>query len=91
MANLAFGVLGILCGWLRGALWTATVIGVAIWGVGDGVGHVYELVVHNNHSPYNSGAIMYLDILVPLIAIALLVALWAAGGHSSPRGASQGV
>ena len=73
-ANLAFGVLGILCIWIRGDFWTATVIGVSIFLLGDAIGHISNIMVTNNYSPGNTGAILVLDILIPLLLIGLLVA-----------------
>jgi hypothetical protein len=37
-------------------------------------GHIYQAVEHDNHAAYNTGPILYADILVPLIALGLLVA-----------------
>ncbi|EKQ53919.1 MAG: hypothetical protein B655_1085 [Methanobacterium sp. Maddingley MBC34] len=73
-ANLAFGVLGILCIWIRGNFWTATVIGVSIFLLGDAMGHISNLFVTGNYASGNAGAVLVLDILVPLLLIGLLVA-----------------
>ena len=73
-ANLAFGVLGILCIWIRGNFWTATVIGVSIFLLGDALGHISNIFVTGNYASGNAGAVLVLDILVPLILIGLLVA-----------------
>ncbi len=73
MANLAFGVLGILCIWQRGAFWTATGIGFAVLLLGCAYGHVYEMVVHHDYAPYNAGAgIFFNDAVIPLIILVLL-------------------
>jgi hypothetical protein len=73
--DLGYGVLGVLCIWIRGRFWEATVIMASISLLGDAYGHIYELVINNNHSPNNSGVLLYMDIFVPLLAIVLLVAL----------------
>jgi hypothetical protein len=73
VANLAFGVLGVLCYWFRSEFWLATVIGSSVWQLGDAVGHVQQIVVANNWSPNNAGPALYADVLVPLILITLLV------------------
>lgn len=70
--NLAFGFLGILCIWLRGNFWIATVLGFSIWIMADGFHHVYELVVHNNNSDGNAGIPLYTDFLVPIVLLVLL-------------------
>lgn len=74
-ANLAFGTLGILCIWIRGNFWLATIVGQAIlmWGAA-GV-HLHGIVVEKNYAPDNAGAILYLDILIPLILFILYVDL----------------
>ncbi|BDZ67340.1 DUF6790 family protein [Methanobacterium ferruginis] len=73
-ANLAFGVLGILCYWIRGNFWTATVIGVSIFLLGAAIGHINNMFNTANYAPGNTGAVLVLDILVPLLLIGLLVA-----------------
>jgi hypothetical protein len=73
-ANLAFGVLGILCIWIRGNFWTATVIGVSIFLLGDAIGHISNILVTGNYATGNAGTVLVLDILVPLLLIGLLVA-----------------
>jgi Family of unknown function (DUF6790) len=90
VANLSYGVLGILCMWLRGGFWTATAIGNAIYLWGAAWGHVHELVEHDNHSAYNSGAILYTDIFVPL-AILLLLVYVRRSGRAQSEGALAGV
>ncbi len=73
MANLAFGVLGILCIWQRGGFWTATGIGVAVLFLGCAYGHVYEMVVHHDYAAYNAGAgIFFNDAVIPVIILVLL-------------------
>jgi hypothetical protein len=73
VANLTVGVLGILCYWMRGNFWIATAIGFSIWWLGDAVVHIRSIVVEANYAPNNAGVTFYLDILVPVILIALLV------------------
>ena len=73
VANLSVGVLGILCYWMRGNFWVATVIGFSVWYLGDAVVHIRSIVVEANYAPNNAGVTFYLDILVPVILIALLV------------------
>jgi uncharacterized protein DUF6790 len=73
VANLAVGVLGILCYWFRDQFWLATVIGNAVWQLGDAVGHVRQIIVADNWSPNNAGSALYADVAVPVILIALLV------------------
>ena len=72
VANLSVGVLGILCYWMRGNFWVASVIGFSIWYLGDAVVHIRSIVVEANYAPNNAGVTFYLDILIPVILIALL-------------------
>jgi hypothetical protein len=73
VANLAIGVLGILCYWWREQFWLATVIANAVWQLGDAAGHVQQIIVAHNWSPNNAGAALYNDVAVPIILIALLL------------------
>jgi hypothetical protein len=73
-ANLAIGILGITCIWLRGNYWVATVIAATIFLWGAAYGHIIGIIIHGNYSTGNAGGALYNDILVPLITIALLAA-----------------
>ncbi len=73
VANLAVGTLGILCYWIRGNFWTATVIATSIWLLGAAAIHVREMMVAGNYNPGNAGLIFYMDIIGPLLLIALLI------------------
>jgi hypothetical protein len=72
VANLAIGTLGILCYWIRDNFWTATVIATSVWLLGAAVIHLVEIVSAGNYNPGNAGLIFYMDIISPLILIALL-------------------
>lgn len=83
-ADIAVGVLGIGCAWrrLRGTWMTAAVVALAISFWGDAIGHIMQLVAHDNHAPSNVWAIPS-DIVQPVLAIALLVA-YRRGPHGHP-------
>jgi hypothetical protein len=49
------------------------VIGFSVWWLGDAVVHIRSIVVSANYAPNNAGVTLYLDILMPMILIALLV------------------
>src|SRR4051812_38436355 len=72
VANLAIGVLGILCYWFRDNFWLATVIGNAVWQLGDAVIHIRQIIVANNWAPNNAGVTLYTDIAIPIVLIVLL-------------------
>lgn len=76
MANLAFGVLGILCYWLRDRFWDASIIGWSVLFFGCFVGHVINYYAENNTAPYNIGPyIWFYDLLLPILVLALLYSL----------------
>jgi hypothetical protein len=75
VANLSYGVLGLLCLHYRGLFrWaTAVVYSVFLWGAA--YGHIYEIAVNNNHEPGNAGFVLYADIITPLLLLGMLKAL----------------
>jgi hypothetical protein len=73
VANLTIGTLGILCYWIRGNFWIATVIAFSVQWLGAGMVHIRDIVVAGNYAPNNAGLTFYLDILMPVLLIALLV------------------
>jgi len=85
MANLAFGVLGVLCVWQRGNFWTATGIGQAVFLLGCAYGHGKDMLA-GNLAPYNAGPGIWLyDVAVPL---AILGLLWARRRLTRPAASS---
>jgi len=71
VANLAFGVLGILCLWNRGGFWTATAIGWSIFMLGAAGVHVLQIARGQPFAPGNAGAVLYFDIVMPVLVLAL--------------------
>jgi hypothetical protein len=72
--NLSFGVLGLLCFWIRGNFWTATVIGVTVFYLGAAIGHISNMFYASNYSSGNVGADLVLNILIPILLMGLLAA-----------------
>jgi hypothetical protein len=73
VANLAFGILGILCIWQRRGFWTATGIGYATFLLGCAYGHLREMILDGNFAPYNVGPVLWVnDLAVPLVILLLL-------------------
>jgi len=72
VADLAFGVLGLLCIKYRGGFMAATIIGASVFLVGDAYGHVVQWVNHDKTEPGNVGGPLIADIVVPVATIALL-------------------
>lgn len=80
VANLAFGVLGILCIWFRGDFWLATVIGYAVFLVGAMAVHVRESLLQGNAQAYNIGLpILFADVIVPAVLLGLVLAYRVTG------------
>ena len=71
MADLTVGVLGILCLWIRGNFWLATAVANAVWLLGDAIGHLREVTLHNNHAANNSGIFLYAEVITPLLILFL--------------------
>jgi hypothetical protein len=71
MADLTVGVLGILCLWIRGNFWLATVIANGVWFLGDAIGHIHQMRLNNNHAPNNSGIFLIVEITTPILMLAL--------------------
>jgi hypothetical protein len=69
MADLTIGVLGILCLWLRGNFWLAIAIANAVWLLGDPVGHIREMMLHNNHAKNNSGIFLIAELVTPIVIL----------------------
>jgi heme A synthase len=73
-ADLAIGVLGVLCWRFRDGFLLAAVVAVSISYLGDAYGHLHQEAVHDNHDPDNTGLLLWSDFIVPLVAIALYAA-----------------
>ena len=74
VANLAFGVIGLMAVRFRGGFRLATATGYALFLLGAAAGHVREIVVKGNFSGYNAGAFLVVcDIIVPLALLALVI------------------
>jgi hypothetical protein len=86
MADLTVGVLGVLCLVFRDGFWLATAIADAVWLLGDGVGHIREMVLRNNHAENNAGIFLILEFVMPIVILALVAyhrRLTRAGGSVS--------
>jgi hypothetical protein len=69
--DLALGVAAVLCIWFRDRYLLAIIVVAMISLWGDAFGHVHQEVVNDNHDPDNTGAVLYADILFPLVAACL--------------------
>ena len=72
-ANLTIGILGFTTVWLRRRDYMlASMVAYGSWIFADGVGHVVSLLQSGNTAEYNTGTILFTDLLMPVI-VALLV------------------
>lgn len=70
VADLAFGIVGILSFWIGGTFRIATATANAVFLLGCGYGHIRDMLVHVNVSPLNAGAVLWIsDIIFPLILL----------------------
>jgi len=83
-ADLAVGVLGVLCTRFRDGFLLAAVIAVSICYLGDAYGHIHQAAIHDNHASDNTGLVLWADFIVPLAAIALY-ALWRRAASATRR------
>lgn len=74
IAHLMVGILGFFSIWIHGSFWTATIIVMTIRDWGFAIGHYIQLIFHYNFSIGNTGIITYLEVIQPMIAIALFIA-----------------
>lgn len=74
VSNLSYGVLGVLCFWLRGDFWLATIIAVSVFLLGAAYGHIRDIIVNRNLAPGNAGPPLYSDIIKPIVLIVLYTA-----------------
>ena len=74
IANLSYGILGLLCWKFRDNFWTATIIALSTFYLGAAYGHIINIMQTGNMAPGNAGFALYADILVPIVLICLLVA-----------------
>ena len=72
MADLAIGVTACLA--FRASLdfKAAAVCAASVFLLGDAIGHVHQMLAAGNFAPGNAGVPFYMDIMCPMLAIALL-------------------
>ncbi len=74
VADLSWGVCGILCYWFRNEFWTATGIGSAVFLLGCAYGHIRQIAQEGNLAIYNAGPVLWFgDLGVPLTILILLL------------------
>lgn len=69
MADLAFGVLGVLSFRASYGFRLATVIGSLFWLWGDAAGHMWQMIEANNYSLGNAESWLWVDLIIPLVLL----------------------
>jgi hypothetical protein len=73
VANLSYGVCGILSIWGSLGFRTATGMASSIFLLGCAVGHIRQIMEKDNLAIYNAGPILYInDIAIPVLILLLL-------------------
>lgn len=75
MANLGFGVVGVLAFFHSFGFRLANVIGSTCYLWGDAVGHIRDMILHHTFNPGPAGSWFVIDIIVPLILIICIIRL----------------
>jgi hypothetical protein len=73
IANLSYGLLGLMCIRVRGPFWLATGIAISVLLLGCNYGHLYQALANHNYSPDNYGAINVFELVWPAAVLILLV------------------
>ena len=73
VADLAIGLTACLAFWRSWEFRAAGVCCAAVFLLGDAIGHVRQMLDAGNFAPGNAGVPFYMDIIAPLLAIALLI------------------
>ncbi len=73
LADLAMGVLGIMCGYYTEQFWLAAIIMSSIFLWGCVVGHLRDMVKNKNFNPGSAGFIFWWGLLMPIAMITLYI------------------
>jgi uncharacterized protein DUF6790 len=72
VADLAFGLICVLCLFFRGSFWLAAIIANSVFLLGAMAGHVRSMIASGNLAAYNIGPnIIISDLILPLVLIGL--------------------
>src|SRR6266542_3298786 len=71
VADLGWGVLGVLCPTYGSDFWLAAIVMASIFLLGAAVGHVKQMIVAKNFAPGNAGGVFFADVAIPIFLIVL--------------------
>jgi hypothetical protein len=83
VANLAMGVLGLMCIWLEDQFWLATIVSMTVFSWGAAYGHIRDIMINHNYAPGNAGAPLYMDLIAPAVFIILFIAYKVTKRHKA--------
>ena len=70
-ASLGTAIVCVLCRWFRGWFWLAPIVARSVFLLGAAWVHVDDMITHENFAPGNAGPVLFYDLVVPALAIAL--------------------
>lgn len=74
IADLAFGVLAVLCMFIKTKhFWMATIIANTIFDWGAAIGHIRQMMIAHNFTPGNAGISLIYDVSYPIVIIGLFI------------------
>ena len=85
MADIAIGVIAVMCAWFRGNFILAVLVAITISWWGDGYGHIHQAIEYDNHDPDNTGVVLYADWILPAVGWLLYFLYVRAGGRGPQR------
>ncbi len=85
MANLAIGVLGLLCIRFHDNFQLATIIAASVFLLGAAYGHFVQIYRFHDYAPGNAGLVLYYNIILPVLLIILWVISRQRDGSPSPN------
>lgn len=72
VADMAFGLIGVLCLFIRGTFWLAAIVANSVFLFGCMIGHIRSMIEAGNLAAYNIGPnIVLSDLVLPLSLIGL--------------------
>ncbi len=70
--HLGFGIVGIMAIWIQDNLWTSIIVSRSVFLLGAAYVHIQDSISHSNFSPGNTGAVLVLDIVLPVLFFSLM-------------------
>jgi hypothetical protein len=75
IANLGFGLIGVLAYQASAGFRLATVIANTCWLWGDASGHIYQMITKHNFTSGNAGSWFWMDLIIPMVLMLCLAKL----------------